>query len=549
MLNPSLSIIIIAHNNPSIFDCIEHLKRQIDEYDEIILVDDHSTEGYFISVKDYCNINNIVLLQSTKRGNRASNRNLGASKAQNPILLFVDADMLLFQTSIPAIKKAYLTQEHIGYIGTRCAARYDPLRMKILDGVNIEDILDKNENTLFLSELPSIKDKRITSTIYINGLPEQKFYWIYYYSCCCTVLKEVFDKIGGFDETFIGWGVEDIDLGYRISLNGSLSFLRGFTGIHVPHNRNVLYAEQDNCNNLKQMLKKSLRYDVEVTSVYRVSANILEKIRAFMNQMRMLNLPELKPTQTNDTLYVNAVSLNCPNGKLIYYDRGGNHTNYEMIGVSTFFANKSISTVIVSKNIVLYPISMICGILQECIRIGCNVYLEGDEVNHRLDWSDFPNLSLLQPQKRNEYRIHDLMEINFKKDEKNNRYIVTSDYLDLEISKTVPTKISYPKKDLSSLISKTYCVINITNGTGYKVLLNQLKSDFQLNYVGIYDISCDGEVINIDNIPEYLYPLLVLKTNILFVVNDIENFDFDSIVGRKNKGDIFVDCKGKIKII
>lgn len=113
MLKPSLSIIIIAHNNPSIYDCIEHLKSQIDEYDEIILVDDHSTEDYFTSVKDYCDINKIVLLQSIKRGNRASNRNLGASKARNPILLFVDADMLLFQTSIPAIKKAYLTQEHI----------------------------------------------------------------------------------------------------------------------------------------------------------------------------------------------------------------------------------------------------------------------------------------------------------------------------------------------------------------------------------------------------------------------------------------------------
>lgn len=94
MLNTSLSIIIIAHNNSSIFDCIESLKKQIDDYDEIILVDDHSTETYLKSVKDYCSTNNIVLLQSIKQGNRASNRNLGASKARNPILLFVDADML-----------------------------------------------------------------------------------------------------------------------------------------------------------------------------------------------------------------------------------------------------------------------------------------------------------------------------------------------------------------------------------------------------------------------------------------------------------------------
>lgn len=549
MPNTSLSIIIIAHNNPSIFDCIEYLKKQMDENDEIILVDDNSTDNYLSSVKDYCKLNNIILLQSIKRGNRASNRNLGASKANNPVLLFVDADMLLFETSVPAIKNAYSSKEHVGYIGTRCSARYDPLRMKILDGVNIEDILSKNENTAFLAEVPSIKDKRINPKMYIDGVPEQKFYWIYYYTCCCTILKEIFDKIGGFDDTFVGWGVEDIDLGYRISLNGSLAFLRGFTGIHIPHNRNVLYAEQDNCRNLKQMLKKSPRYDVEITSVYRVSANILEKVREFVNRMRMLNLHEIEISQTIDTLYVNAVSINCPNGKLVYYDNNGNKKIYELIGISTFIKDKSISTVIVSKNIVLYPISIICGVLQECIRIGCNVYLEGGEVKYRLDWCDFPNLTLLQPQKRNEYRIHDLMELNFKKDIDCNRYLITSDYLDLEVSKTVPAKVKYPSKDLSSLIAKSYCVINITNGTGYKMLLNQLEADLNLNFVGIYNIDNRGSIINIDSIPEHLRPLLLLKTNILLVVNNISSFDLGSITDRKRKGDILVDCDGKIKII
>lgn len=549
MTNVSLSIIIISHNNPSIFDCIDYVKKQIDENDEIILVDDNSTEDYYSALCNYCNKNNVILLKSVKCGNRASNRNVGANIAKNPILLFVDADMLLFQTSIPAIKKAYLTKEHVGYIGTRCAARYDPLRMKILDGLNIEDILSANENPTFLSELPSIKDKRITPTIYIDGVPEQKFYWIYYYSCCCTVLKKVFDKIGGFDETFIGWGVEDIDLGYRISLVGSLSFLRGFTGIHIPHNRNVLYAEQDNCNNLKQMLKKALRYDVEFTSVYRVSASVLEKTRSFMNRMRMHELPVLKPIEKNDILYVNTISINCPNGKLIHYDKNGIETIYELVGISTFFNNKSISTVIVSKDIILYPISIICGILQECMRIGINVYLEGGKVEHRLDWADFPNLTLFQPQKRNEYRIHDLMEISFTEDRDNNRYLITSDYLDLEVSKVVPLKLSYFNEDFSNIISKTYCVINLSQGTGYKMLLNQLKNDLKLNYVSVYDIFDHNETICSNCFPEYLCQLLLLKTNILFIVEDIDSFDFKSISIRQNYGDIFVDCKGQIRQI
>lgn len=544
----SVSAIIITHNNPTIFNCIEQVKKQIDEYDEIIVVDDNSVENYFDTLAQYCKSNNVILLRAIKKGNRASNRNVGAYKAKNPILLFIDADMLLYTTSIPAIKKAYLTKEHVGYIGTRCAARYDPLRMKIFDGVDIEELIKQNENTLFISEMPSVKDKRISPTIYMEGTPEQKFYWIYYYTCCCTVLREVFNKVGGFDESFVGWGVEDIDLGYRISLIGSLAYLRGFSGIHVPHNRNVLYAEQDNCNNLKQMLKKSQRYDVEMTSVYRVSASILEKTRTFMNRMRMLNLPKLIPDKNKNILYVNAVSLNCPNGQLVYYDENGVERTYEMIGISTFFENKSISTIIISNDIVLYPISIICGVLQECIRIGQEVYLDWDETKYRLDWNDFPNLSLLQPQKRNEYRIHDLMEIDFVKDKNSNRYLITSNYLDLEIPKNVYKPISYDNKNYSSIFAKTYCVINLTSGTGYKILLNQLKEDFQLNYVGTYSTDYVEKNYNAD-FPEHLRSLLSLTTNILFIVNDIKLFDFTSISERKNKDDILVDCKGKIKMI
>lgn len=549
MKDSSLSIIIIAHNNPSIYECIDRIKMQIDEKDEIILVDDHSSEDYFESISQFCTVNNVILLKAIKRGNRSSNRNLGASKAKNAILLFVDADMLLFETAIPAIKRAYSTKEHIAYIGTRCSARYDPLRMKILDGINIDNILNQNKNPLFLSEIPSIKDKRITPTIYVEGYPEQKFYWIYYYTCCCTILREVFIKIGGFEESFVGWGVEDIDLGYRISLNGSISFLRGFSGIHVPHNRNVLYAEQDNCNNLKAMLKKYQRYDIELISVYRGSANILEKMRMFMNRMRLISLPQLSEKETKDILYVNSVSLKCPNGKLVYYDKDGNKKVYEMIGISTFFESKSISTIIISKDIVLYPISMICSVLQECMRVGCCVYLEGDEVNHRLDWSDFPNLTLLQPQKRNEYRIHDFMEINFTEDENQKRYLVTSDYLDLEVPKTVPSKLSYKSEDYPNIISKTYCVINLSFGTGYRMLLKQLTEIFQLNYVGTYSIDNGFGEANPNEIPQALSPLLCLKTSILFVVNNVEAFNYKSVELRKGKNDLFIDCKGKIMMI
>lgn len=545
-----VSVIIITCNNPTIFDCVECVRRQIEEGDEIIIVQDNSTEAYHRILQAYCKAHNIILLQGEIHGNRAHNRNMGAAKAGNPILVFLDADTLLVDTSIPSVKAGHATRNSTAFIGTRSAGRYDPLRMSIFSGINVWEITHKDIQLDFLSELPCIRDTRGGAAYHPDDIPEQKYYWIYYYTCCCSVWRESFARLGGFDEDYSGWGVEDIDLGYRIGTTGRISFLPGFCGIHIPHEREIIYAEQDNCRNLKRLLKKTQTFDVEFISVYRVSAGQLEQIRGFLNRVRMLNLPLLCPdADAVNTLYINSVSINAPYGQMIYCGRDGNQETYHLIGIGTFFGDKSITEVIVSSAIVLYPASVICGILQECLRIGKTVVLDGTLPDFRLDWSDFPNLTLVQAQKRNEYRIHDLMEFQFKKIPGKDRYVITSDYLELENAKNIPAKLPLEELKAVNLPLHVYCVINLTRGVGYRILIKQIKTVLHLRFVGIYSVSADSSSTeSITRYPEHLYGLLSLNTPLLLIVEDLHSFRFDFVhwEEREHTNDIIVDLSGGI---
>lgn len=547
MDNTNVSIIIIVRNNNTIFDCINEIISQIESCDEIIVVDDNSKYDFVKTLENYCKENGIVFLQSDIAGNRAHNRNIGANKAKNPILVFVDSDIILNHKSIQSIKTAYKTQDNVAYIGTRCAGRYDPLRMLILGGINVEYELKSQIDCEYLEKLPLIKDKRIKENIYTDSMSEQDFYWTCYFTCCCTVLTDIFKKINGFEEDYIGWGVEDIDLGYRISQHGKIAFLRNFSGVHLPHSRSVIYSEQDNCFNLKRLLKKHQRFDVELVSVYRISARELDKFKTFLNRMRMMNLTNIPTIDEMNVLYVNPISLKNPYGNLLYVDCHGVETKYNLLGISTFFDDNSISKVYISGNIVLYPLSVICGILQECLRIGNNVYLETKFPDFRIDWSDFTNLTLLQPQKRNEYRIHDLVEFNFDKTTQQKYYRVTSDYLTLEDKKIIYPKIEFDTKTTRTIFKKSYCTINLTRGTGYKLLTCQLRNDYKLQFVGIYSQSFSTNTFfNYDQFPKQLYPLLSLHTSILLIVENINQFDFNFSEWEERKGalDLVVDSKG-----
>jgi glycosyltransferase involved in cell wall biosynthesis len=72
-----------------------------------------------------------------------------------------------------------------------------------------------------------------------------------------------------FDENFLGWGVDDLEWGYRICASGIPIVLRpDIYGLHLPHRRNAAANARTGAANHARFLSKWPRRDVELTRVF-----------------------------------------------------------------------------------------------------------------------------------------------------------------------------------------------------------------------------------------------------------------------------------------
>lgn len=88
-----LSIIITTYNSEStIENCLSSVVDQLQENDEILIIDDFSTDGTVEKVKRYLKKGSIRLISIDKNKGVSHARNVGIKIATNEYLLFVDAD-------------------------------------------------------------------------------------------------------------------------------------------------------------------------------------------------------------------------------------------------------------------------------------------------------------------------------------------------------------------------------------------------------------------------------------------------------------------------
>lgn len=72
-----------------------------------------------------------------------------------------------------------------------------------------------------------------------------------------------------FDETFQGWGVDDLEWGYRVCASGIPIVMRpDIYGLHLPHQRNAAMNSRSESANYARFLGKWPRRDVELSRVF-----------------------------------------------------------------------------------------------------------------------------------------------------------------------------------------------------------------------------------------------------------------------------------------
>jgi glycosyltransferase involved in cell wall biosynthesis len=192
---PVLSVIIGTYNQADIIGlCLQSLCNQTlaPELYEIIVVDSLSKDNTSDIVIQHNANDNIKYIRQENRGKTAA-RNTGIKAAKGEIIVLTDADMIADNNFL---------EEHLSF--------HNLFKMSCAEGL-----------TYNLKSLkPDFGPTNIEPYIKQKIKPGQNLKWAYFLSGNLSLPKNMLIKAGLFDERFVGYGWEDIELGYRLSKMG-----------------------------------------------------------------------------------------------------------------------------------------------------------------------------------------------------------------------------------------------------------------------------------------------------------------------------------------
>ena len=183
---PSVSVIVPTLNEEKYLEsCLKSIKNQDyqGEY-EIIVSDGGSKDKTLKIAKKYAD----KVITCDKKG-IAYGRNRGAEEAKGSILFFIDADTILLFDTISQLVKPFRRRK---VVGSTCPIL--PLSPKARDFM-----------------IYWIANQFVKSSLKFK--PQV-------FGICCAYRKEVFEKVGGFNEKLKT--MEDLDLAERISQYGKI---------------------------------------------------------------------------------------------------------------------------------------------------------------------------------------------------------------------------------------------------------------------------------------------------------------------------------------
>lgn len=170
---------------------------------EIIIVNDNPSDNLTIDMHKIKQDVSIRILTMPQNGGYAAACNYGAQNATGELLIFMDSDILVADDWLEHLLNAYNNVKNCGAVSTT--------------------ILNLNGKKVVHWGLAMNKGMEVVKPFRDGFLPEQIRHGIYEFnmasSGCILIPKEVFNKVGGFDEQFYN-GFCDLDLTYKITRQG-----------------------------------------------------------------------------------------------------------------------------------------------------------------------------------------------------------------------------------------------------------------------------------------------------------------------------------------
>lgn len=208
------SVIIPTRNRENIVSkCIEYILNQDYPQYEVIVVDDGSEDNTREILKRFSSNRNFRFISLSERKGPAFCRNLGVKESEGDLIIFIDSDIFVLPNFISIHVEAH--KNHPEGV------------------VAVGPVIAISEIDAKLSNKGSILD----------------FSNAYFASGNASIPRELFLKVGGFDEVFNVYGWEDIDFGLKLKTSKIKSIKASeAVGYH--------YQPLPNENSLKTLIEK-----------------------------------------------------------------------------------------------------------------------------------------------------------------------------------------------------------------------------------------------------------------------------------------------------
>jgi GT2 family glycosyltransferase len=285
-----VSIILPSHNRyPLNLNSLYALENQNFDLSkmEVILVDDSSTDKT-PELKKYHPPYHFKYVRTDKKL-RSHTRNIGIKNASGEVLIFLDAEMVVDPNFVMNNYKHHHKKDNVVVIGKKnrfysiLYQEFDCKQIKEITGLmrknnavkkTIRNKINKNikagklQRTIKNLEKPIrlIKKKDILNfsslepyTVFTtnissvvkhlgNNFDTSPIAWMACFGNL-SVKKNLVEKIGGYDEDFKGWGVEDMEFAYRLQKAGAKFIVdNNLKRYHQEHPKQANRMSEDNQN-------------------------------------------------------------------------------------------------------------------------------------------------------------------------------------------------------------------------------------------------------------------------------------------------------------
>jgi glycosyltransferase involved in cell wall biosynthesis len=265
---PQASVVIPTYNRS---DKLRKTLETMTEQDvdpsrfEVIVADDGSSDDTVDVARSFAGRLRLKYYFQEDKGFRAgAARNGGARLASAPVLIFLDSGTL----AGPGLVGGHLAvhaasgerRAVIGYCYGYDAFREDLWAPDSFDTLRPAEIVRQHHDNAEFADIREIDYVRYGSDPMKWALP-----WVFFFTMNCSVPADDFWAAGGFDEMFRSWGVEDIELGYRLFHNGiNIVLSRDAWAIEVPAKRPVKQLIYSLMRNGRLFLGKSREPYIEL---------------------------------------------------------------------------------------------------------------------------------------------------------------------------------------------------------------------------------------------------------------------------------------------